>query len=224
MNIGLAVSGGADSVALLALLAPLQERLGFKATVLHFNHGLGKEVGEDAKFVKSLAARFGVGYLGGRGKAVRGKGESLEMAARRVRLAFFARAVKRLKLDAIATGHHMDDAAETFLMRVARGSGPEGLSGMREVSILEVPEGRIAFIRPLLGLRDAELRSFLVSEGLEWREDATNMDTSIMRNRVRRIVVPWLIENFDPHIVEHAAKCARLLREKPVEKKNDYRR
>ena len=217
MKIGLAVSGGADSVALLALLAPLQEKFGFSATVLHFNHGLGKGVGEDARFVKSLAARFGVGYLGGRGKTVRGKGESLEMAARRVRLAFFARATKRLGLDAIATGHHMDDAAETFLMRVGRGSGPEGLSGMREVSSLDLPEGRIVFIRPLLGLRDAELRDFLRSQGIEWKEDQTNSDTTILRNRMRRIVIPWLRENFDPFIVEHAAKCARLLREREAE-------
>ena len=213
MNIGLAVSGGADSVALLALLAPLREQMGFSARVLHFNHGLGEAVGEDAAFVRALAKRFKVPFTSGKGVTKRAKGESLEMAARRLRLNFFAKASKKFRLDAIATGHHMDDAAETFLMRVGRGSSAEGLAGMREVSKVDTANGKVVFIRPLLGLHDADLRNFLRAEGIEWREDKTNQDLSILRNRMRHVIIPWLEANFDPHITEHAAKCARLVRE-----------
>lgn len=213
MTIGLAVSGGGDSVALMALLAPLREELGFAARVLHFNHGLGIEVGEDASFVRSLARRFRYPFTSGKGKTIRQKGESLEMAARRVRLEFFARCTARFGLDAIATAHQMDDAAETFLMRVARGSSPEGLAGMREISKVDTAKGPVVFIRPLLGLRGADLRTYLRENSIPWKEDATNADLSILRNRVRRVVIPFLRENLDPHIVPHAAKCARLLRE-----------
>ena len=213
MNLGLAVSGGADSVALMALLAPLREKLGFQARVLHFNHGLGEEVGEDAAFVRSLARKFKYPFSSGKGNAKREKGESLEMAARRVRLEFFAKCMAKFGLDAIATGHHMDDAAETFLMRVARGSSPEGLAGMREVSKTDTAKGPVVFIRPLLGLRDAQLREYLRENAIPWKTDATNDDISIMRNRVRKVVIPFLRENLDPHIVEHAAKCARLIRQ-----------
>lgn len=216
MKIGLAVSGGADSVALLALLAPLRAEMGFECRVLHFNHGLGPSVGEDASFVRSLARRFKVPFTSGKGSTRRLKGESLEMAARRIRLEFFAKCMAKFSLDAIATGHHKDDAAETFLMRVARGSSPQGLAGMREVSFVDTSKGRVVFIRPLLDIRDSSLREFLRQSNLDWCEDLTNLDTSILRNRVRHIVIPWLAENFDPHIVEHAAKCARLLRQEPL--------
>ena len=117
------------------------------------------------------------------------------MAARRVRLAFFANCMKTLKLDAIATGHHMDDVAETFLMKLRRIS----LCGIREKS--EV--GGIRFIRPLLGCRDAELKDYLRKYGEEWREDASNNDVSIERNHIRHEVIPFLEKTLDRHLVEH---------------------
>ncbi len=207
-TIGLAVSGGADSTALLAALADLREKLGFDAVVLHVDHGLRPDSHDDARFVEALAARFGLPCRTLRARIRRRPRESLEMAARRTRLAFFARMTRELGLDAIATGHHADDVAETFIMRMARGAGPEGLAGLKPISHVD----GITFIRPLLGLRDSDLRAYLRRRGLTWREDSTNADTSILRNKVRHVILPFLREHLDPHITEHLCKSAAILR------------
>ncbi len=207
-RIGLAVSGGADSVALLALMADLQATHGFDAVVLHVDHGLRPDSADDARFVESLAASFGLPFHALRTRVRRRRGESLEMAARRVRLAFFARMTTALGLDAIATGHHADDVAETFLLRLARGSGPDGLAGLKPVSHVD----GVTFIRPLLNVRDADLRKFLAERGMAWREDSTNADTSIPRNNVRHVILPFLRERLDPRITEHICKSAAILR------------
>ena len=207
-TLGLAVSGGADSTALLAVLADLRETLGFSAVVLHVDHGLRPDSHDDARFVADLAARFGLPCHTLRARIRRRPRESLEMAARRTRLAFFARMTRELGLDAIATGHHADDVAETFIMRMARGAGPEGLAGLKPVSHVD----GITFIRPLLGLRDSDLRAYLRRRGLTWREDSTNADTSILRNKVRHVILPFLREHLDPHITEHLCKSAAILR------------
>ncbi|MBR0505583.1 MAG: tRNA lysidine(34) synthetase TilS [Kiritimatiellae bacterium] len=207
-RIGLAVSGGADSTALLAALADLRETLGFRAVVLHVDHGLRPDSHDDARFVADLAARFDLPCHTLRARIRRRPRESLEMAARRTRLAFFARMTRTLGLDAIATGHHADDVAETFIMRMARGAGPEGLAGLKPVSHVD----GITFIRPLLGLRDSDLRAYLRRRGLTWREDSTNADTSILRNKVRHVILPFLREHLDPHITAHLCKSAAILR------------
>ncbi len=207
-RIGLAVSGGANSVALLALMAGLQASHGFNAVVLHVDHGLRPDSADDACFVKSLAASYGLPFHALRTRVRRRRGESLEMAARRVRLAFFARMTTILGLDAIATGHHADDVAETFLLRLARGSGPDGLAGLKPVSHVD----GVTFIRPLLNLRDSDLRRFLSERGITWREDYTNADTSIPRNNVRHVILPFLRERLDPRITEHICKSAAILR------------
>ena len=217
-RIGIAVSGGADSTALLALLASCRRELNFDAEVLHVDHAIRPDSASDARFVRSLSRQFGIPFHSTRLSIVRRKGESIEMAARRERLAFFARMTRRLKLDAIATGHHADDVAETFLLRLARGSGPVGLAGLKRISRISVPAGPrgellpIVFIRPLLDIRDSQLREYLTLHGIPWREDSTNADTSIPRNKVRRIVLPWLKANFDPRITEHLCKSAAILR------------
>jgi len=201
-RIGLAVSGGSDSVALAFLLTKggKKRNAAKRFVVLHVDHGLRKESKEEYRFVRALARRLGIPFKGTHAKVVRRKNESVEMAARRVRLAFFARCMKTLKLDAIATGHHMDDVAETFLMKLRRIS----LCGIRVKS--EV--GPIRFIRPLLGCRDAELKDYLRKYGEEWREDASNDDVSIERNRVRHEVIPFLEKTLDRHLVEHLAAIA----------------
>ena len=204
-RIGLAVSGGSDSVALAFLLTKggKKKNAAERFVVLHVDHGLRPESKEEYRFVRALARRLGVPFRGIHAKVVRRRGESLEMAARRVRLAFVEKCMKSLKLDAIATGHHMDDMAETFLMKLRRAS----LCGMREKS--EV--GSVRFVRPLLGCRDCELREYLVRYGEEWREDASNGDVSIERNRVRHEVIPFLERTLDPHIVEHIARISKRL-------------
>ena len=208
-KVGLAVSGGADSVALLVLMSELRKEHGFDAVVLHFDHGIRRDSADDAVFVRRLAGRFGLPFHTARVKVVRKKGESIEMAARRERLAFFSESMRSLRLDCIATGHHMDDVAETFLMRLKRASGADGLSGLRPVSFV----GDIVFIRPLLNLRGGELRSFLKSRGIAWREDSTNSDVAILRNKVRHVILPFLERELDPMIVEHICRSAGYLRE-----------
>lgn len=190
-------------------MSQLRKEHGFEAVVLHFDHGIRKDSAEDAEFVRRLAMRFDLPFHSARVKVVRKKGESIEMAARRERLAFFSASMKSLRLDCIATGHHMDDVAETFLMRLKRASGAEGLSGLKPVSIV----GDIVFIRPLLNLRGGELRSFLKSRGMAWREDSTNSDTTILRNKVRHVILPFLERELDPKIVEHICRSADYLRE-----------
>ncbi len=210
-RIGLAVSGGSDSVALAFLLTKggHKKNASTRFVVLHVDHGLRPESKEEYQFVKKLAARLGIPFKGIHAKVVKKRGESIEMAARRVRLAFFEKCMKGMKLDAIATGHHMDDLAETFLMRIRRTSGPEGLAGIREVSRV----GDIRFVRPLLGCRDTELRAYLQKYGEEWREDASNDDTTIERNKIRHRIIPFLEEAYDPKVVEHIATVCRLLRQ-----------
>ena len=196
-RIGLAVSGGSDSVALAFLMTRggKKKNAAKRFVILHVDHGLRRESKEEYRFVRALAKRLGIPFKGTHAKVVKRKGESLEMAARRVRLAFFSKCMRDLGLDAIATGHHMDDVAETFLMKLRRAS----LCGMREKS--EV--GAIRFVRPLLGCRDAELKDYLRKYGEDWREDVSNDDTSIERNRIRHEVIPFLERKLDAHLVEH---------------------
>ena len=203
-RIGLAVSGGSDSVALAFLMTKggKKRNAAKRFVILHVDHGLRKESKAEYRFVRDLAKRLGVPFKGTHAKVVRKPGESLEMAARRVRLAFFAKCVKSLKLDAIATGHHMDDVAETFLMKLRRAS----LCGIRATS--EV--GPIRFVRPLLGCRDAELKDYLVKYGETWCEDASNDDTSIERNRIRHEVIPYLQKALDHKLVEHLYRISQF--------------
>lgn len=196
-RIGLAVSGGSDSVALAFLLTKggKKKNAAKRFVILHVDHGLRKESRAEYRFVRDLAKRLGIPFKGTHAKVIQEKGESLEMAARRVRLDFFARCMKSLKLDAIATGHHMDDVAETFLMKLKRTS----LCGIKETS--EV--GDIRFVRPLLGCRDRELKAYLEKYRESWCEDASNDDCSIERNRVRHEVIPFLEKTLDRNIVKH---------------------
>jgi tRNA(Ile)-lysidine synthase len=204
-RIGLAVSGGADSVALAFLLSKggKKKNASKRFVILHVDHGLRKESKEEYRFVRALSKRLGLPFKGIHAKVERRRGESLEMAARRVRLEFFSKCMTALKLDAIATGHHMDDVAETFLMRIRRVS----LAGIRETS--EV--GGIRFVRPLLGCRDRELKSYLEKFGEVWREDASNQDISIERNKVRHEIIPFLEKNLDRKLVEHLYKISSFM-------------
>lgn len=202
-RIGLAVSGGADSVALAFLLTQggTRRNAAKRFVVLHVDHGLRPESKEEYRFVRGLAKRLGLPFKGIHAKVERRRGESLEMAARRVRIAFFADCTKRLNLDAVATGHHSDDVAETFLMKLRRAS----LCGIRETSEVE----GVRFVRPLLECRRKELQDYLRKYGEEWREDASNGDVSIERNRVRHEVIPFLEKTLDPNLVEHLARITR---------------
>lgn len=201
-RIGLAVSGGSDSVALAFLLTKggKKKNAAERFVILHVDHGLRRESAAEYDFVENLAERLGVPFRGIHAKVIRRRGESLEMAARRVRLAFFEEMMSAEGLDAIATGHHMDDVAETFLMRLKRAS----LANIRETSSV----GKIRFVRPLLGCRDEELKAYLEKYGETWCEDASNDDTSIERNKVRHEIIPFLKTHLDENLVEHLARIA----------------
>lgn len=181
--------------------------------VLHVDHGIRRESKDEYRFVRELAKRLKLPFKGIHARVIRHRGESLEMAARRVRLTFFEECVKNLGLDAIATGHHMNDVAETFLMKLRRAS----LSGIKECSHV----GSIKFVRPLLGCRDCELRAYLRKFGEAWCEDASNADTTIERNRVRHEIIPYLEEHLDRHLVEHLYKISRFAEHLAVSEPQD---
>ena len=220
-RLGLAVSGGSDSVALLRLLLPLCRAAGVAPVVLHVDHGLrGAASAADARFVARLAKRLGlecrVAGLPGPGKPsdpVTSRpspaSQSLEMAARAARQQFFREAKKQCGLDAIATGHTADDVAETLLLRLARGSGAAGLSGLRPVHAV----AGVKYVRPLLECSHAELRAWLRRKRQGWREDASNRDEAIPRNRLRHAVLPWLERHWSPSIRGMLVQSASILRD-----------
>jgi tRNA(Ile)-lysidine synthase len=204
-----AVSGGSDSVALVYLLTELAQRNELRvAGLIHLNHQLRPAAAADEAFCAALAARLGSPFLARRADvAVRARTErrSVEDAARGARYEFFEEARLQLEADAIALGHTRDDQAETFLLRLLRGAGSRGLSGMHP------RRGRI--IRPALDCRRGELRSFLEDRGLPFVHDESNDDVSIPRNRVRAELLPLLERRFNPSIVDVLADEAALARE-----------
>jgi tRNA(Ile)-lysidine synthase len=200
-----AVSGGADSVALLHVLAELRAPFGLSISVAHLNHSLrGGDSDEDAAFVARLAARLGVEC---REETVEvrelasAEGRSLEDAGREARRRFLLRAASAMGCAAIATGHHADDQAETVLLRLIRGAGVRGLAGIEPVTA----DG---FVRPLIECRRSELRRYLDVRDIPYREDSSNLDTSFTRNRVRHELIPLLRRDFNPSIVSALARTS----------------
>ncbi len=208
-RVGVAVSGGADSVALLRLLEELSPALGITLVVVHFQHGLrGEEGAGDQQFVARLAEERGLEFLAG-GEDVAGWARehhhNLEDAGRRLRYAYFARLVAEHRASRIAVGHTADDQAETVLAHVLRGTGLAGLGGIHPVAA--------DVVRPLLDVRRATLREWLVSIGQPWREDSSNSDRSRMRARLRSELLPQLEKDFQPEIVSRLSNLSGLARD-----------
>jgi tRNA(Ile)-lysidine synthase len=208
-RLGLAVSGGADSVALLRLMEDLRAQLGISLAVLHFNHELrGAESDADEEFVKSLALEHEFEYFASRAnvaEVARQRRWNLEDAARRLRYEFFSEIVGQGKATRIATAHTADDQAETVLARMIRGTGLAGLGAIHPV--------REHVIRPLFHVRREALRDFLRARGQAWREDATNADTRRLRARLRHALLPLLQKDFSPAIVDRLCSLADLARD-----------
>jgi len=208
-RVGVAVSGGADSVALLELLLEVREKLGIVVSVVHFNHQLrGRASDEDERFVARLAERAGLPlFVGRENVAGRQKREraNLEDVARRARYAFFSKLAVDGSVDRVAVAHTADDQAETVLAHMFRGTGLAGLGGIH-------PEVGYVF-RPLLKFRRGELREYLRGKRQAWREDATNRDTKRMRARIRLKLMPILEKQFQPAVVEHLGQLAEMARE-----------
>lgn len=200
-----AVSGGADSVALLFLFIALREMLGITIIAAHFEHGIrGEPSREDAQFVKALCAEQGIACQLGAGDVpalARTWHCSMEDAARRARYAFLENTAFTVGAAKIALAHQMEDQAETLLLHLIHGAGLRGLSGMRPI------QGNR--IRPLLDVPRATLEAYLTAQAIPWREDATNTDTSYTRNFLRHEVFP-LLRRLNPRAAEAMARTASL--------------
>src|SRR5437016_1746071 len=208
-RVGVAVSGGADSVSLLLLLLELRKKLGIVLSVVHFNHKLrGKASDADEAFVAKLAAKHGLEFHSASvdvAKKAKKERINLEDAARRARYDYFRSLAESGACPRIVVAHTADDQAETVLAHLLRGTGPAGLGGIHPVA------GPV--IRPLLGIRRGELRRFLRAQKQTWREDATNRNTKRMRARIRKKLLPLLEKQFQPAIVKHLATLAELARD-----------
>jgi tRNA(Ile)-lysidine synthase len=177
--------------------------------VAHFHHGIrGAEADADAEFVARLAQRHKLELHSGSGDVpahARARRASLETAARELRYQFFAQLLASGAVDKIATGHTLDDQAETVLMKTLRGAGTRGLAGI-------YPALHSGIVRPLLGIRRRELEEYLRALGQDWREDSTNRDRRHLRNRVRHELVPLLESGFNPEVTRVLAETAEVAR------------
>ncbi len=205
-----ALSGGPDSVALVHILREL-ERDGelTVAGAAHLNHQLrGADADADEQFCRDLSAALGLALeverVDVRALAIQ-QGRSVEDAARVARYAFLERAADRLRAAVIAVGHSRDDQAETFLLRLIRGSGPRGLAAILPRA------GRV--VRPLLDVTREELRGYVAERGIQYCDDVTNADVGIPRNRVRHELIPYLQREFSPRIVNVLARAAAIARD-----------
>jgi tRNA(Ile)-lysidine synthetase-like protein len=241
-RVGVAVSGGIDSVALLRLLLELRREIGIVVSVVHFDHKLREaESDADLEFVAGLAREHGAEFYVESGSVAAYAVEervSVEAAARELRYGFFGRllgsgeestpraeapvansdgttdVVPFPKLTVIATGHTLDDQAETVLMRVIRGTGLRGVGGIYPRIVVEDDdaEARGEIIRPLLAFRRRELEQYLREIGQPWREDSTNADDKFTRNRVRQLLLPMIEREFNPAVAENLAELAEIAR------------
>ena len=214
-RVAAAVSGGADSVALLCLLLDLQAELGIVVSVAHVNHKLrGEESDEDERFVAKLARQHGLEmYVREAPVGGGAKSSGIEAAARELRYGFFRELAQKGRVAKIATAHTLDDQAETVLQRIFRGTGIRGLSGIHP-RIVFGEQGR-AFgevLRPLLGFRRAALQEFLRERGQSWREDSSNLDGAFFRNRLRHRLLPIIGEEFGGAAIEHMSELAEIAR------------
>jgi tRNA(Ile)-lysidine synthase len=212
MRLTAAVSGGADSVALLRALAGSAAEMGLVVSVAHVHHGMrGADADADAEFVAALAERLGLEFRLHRGDVparARERGETLEEAARNLRYGWFRELLAAGEADAVATAHTLDDQAETVVQKLLRGAWTEGLGGIHPV--VACPRGVI--LRPFLGVRRAEIEAWLRGLGQEWREDASNQDRAFTRNRIRHELLPELAA-FNPQIQGQLASLAAISRD-----------
>lgn len=217
-RVGVACSGGPDSVALLRVLLELRDELGIVvAAVVHFNHKLrGEDSEADSRFVRGLAEKHGLEFLhsaADTAAAAQASGEGLEAAARKLRYEFFGDQLRSRKLDCIATGHTLDDQAETVLMRVLRGAGTRGLASIRPmVRVATVEDAAKRIVRPLLGARRHDVLTYLTELGQDFREDASNQDPKFLRNRIRHELLPLLERDYNPQVAQTLAHIAEIAR------------
>lgn len=235
-RVAVAVSGGADSVALLRLMLELRDELGIVVSVVHLNHKLrDADSDSDQQFVRSLAGTHGLEILAENRDVKAFSSEkqlSLEAAAREARYEFFRRTLLR-QVNRVATAHTLDDQAETVLLKLTRGAGTRGLAGIYpKVAISKTAVGHQpsaisksgpnlgqapdannpTIIRPLLGSHRSQLREYLDEIRQVWREDASNQDLRHTRNRIRLEILPLLERQVNPAVCETLAESADIAR------------
>jgi tRNA(Ile)-lysidine synthase len=209
MRVAVAVSGGADSVALIRRMLEERQKLAIVLSVVHVHHGIrGAAADEDAAFVGRLAASHDLVFHLHRADAIVAAAklhETLEEAARNLRYDFFKELMASGRADAVATAHTLDDQAETVLLKLLRGAWTEGLSGIHPV--LTVDAGSV--LRPFLDNTHATIQEWLLSLQQPWREDESNQDTAFTRNRIRQQLLP-LLRSFNPQIAAQLARLAAI--------------
>jgi tRNA(Ile)-lysidine synthase len=217
-RLGVAVSGGADSVALLRLLLELRNEMGLVLSVVHLNHKIrGAEAEQDQVFVTDLAREFAL-ELQASAADVPGHAASehlsLEAAGRKLRFEYFRQLMQCRVVDKVATAHTLDDQAETVLLRLIRGAGTRGLAGIYPRVTVQEHGQRVCgeIVRPLLQTRRLELREYLKQLKQSWREDASNLDLKHGRNRVRQVLLPLLEREFNPEASERLSELAEIAR------------
>jgi tRNA(Ile)-lysidine synthase len=226
-RVGIAVSGGADSVALLRLFLDLRKEVGLVLSVVHFNHKLrGAESNADQRFISELAQRHELELYCESGEVAARAAEnhlSVETAAREMRYQYFRQLLLEDRLNRVATGHTLDDQAETVLLKIVRGAGSRGLAGIyphlkvtrNRPSVFGSQERQNAegsIIRPLLATRRRDLEAYLRALGQTWREDKSNRDLRHMRNRMRHGILPRLERYFNPSVREAVGETAEIAR------------
>jgi tRNA(Ile)-lysidine synthase len=209
-RVGVAVSGGADSVLLVHFMEQFSRDMGLHVVVVHFNHQLrGADSVADEQFVRERAESLGLEFIGGEAavaKVARERHRNLEATARDLRYRFFFSLVNQGRVDKVLTAHTANDQAETVLLRLLRGSGTKGLGG-----IYPVLEGKVA--RPFLKLTRAEIDSELSRRKLDIRVDTSNRDTRFLRNKVRAELLPLLEREYNPAIVSLLSELADRARD-----------
>lgn len=209
-KIVVAVSGGADSLALADLLFNVRQRFKLQLCIAHYEHGLrGQDSIDDSLFVEKFAENLGVKFFCEHGDVKTFSAEnklSIETAARKLRYNFLCRVKRELNFDAIALAHHANDQAETVLMRLLRGATSTGLAAMKFST--ESDEFGL-LLRPLLRFKKFELESYCSARGITPRIDATNFETEVTRNKIRLELLPAL-EKFNPNIVDTLCRLGEI--------------
>ncbi len=209
-----AVSGGADSVALLRVMLELRDELGIVVAVAHMNHGLrGEDSDADEHFVANLAKRYELQVFVERVRVAEhaaAERMGLELAGRELRYEWLTSVAGEHRFDVVATAHTLDDQAETVLMKFLRGAGSRGLAGIYPQVIKG--EAKIRFARPLLSTTRTEVEAYLESLQQDWREDESNLDRYFLRNRVRHELLPLLERDYNPNLRQRLNDRAEISR------------
>lgn len=209
-RVGVAVSGGPDSILLLDFMRQFARSEGLILSVVHFNHHLrGADSDADQRLVSESAARLDLPFIAEQAdvaRAARERGQNLEATGRELRYRFFFSLVHQNRVDRVATAHTANDQAETVLLRLIRGSGSRGLGG-----IYPALEGKV--VRPFLSLTRPEIEAEIGRRHLAFRTDKSNLDPRFARNRIRRELLPMIVRDFNPAIISTLSQFAGRCRE-----------